>query len=160
MQAALFDTARLVPIAPAQAFKALYRVLLDRDSGPKAGNLLAFLDQNFVVQRFQELTSNESLFWYETSISKKEFGAWLTENQNHINRLPPKTKLLLPSDVFSTPDSEDSGWAIHIKAGSSTGVVEFTVELDDNRKHMKRVWLEQFADQAAFMPLLRRMAHW
>ena len=54
MQAALFDTARLTPLAPARAFQALYRVLLDRDSGPKAGNLLAFLDSKFVVKRLQE----------------------------------------------------------------------------------------------------------
>ena len=54
LQTAVFDVARLTPIAPAQAFKALYRVLLDRDSGPKAGNLLAFLDRDFLLQRLRD----------------------------------------------------------------------------------------------------------
>jgi lysyl-tRNA synthetase class 1 len=49
LQSAVFTAARLTPIDQPGAFKALYRVLLDRDSGPKAGNLLSFLDRDFVV---------------------------------------------------------------------------------------------------------------
>ena len=71
LQAALFDTARLTPLAPARAFQAIYRTLLDRDSGPKAGNLLAFLDRDFLLHRFRELPYDRATFWDETSISQR-----------------------------------------------------------------------------------------
>jgi len=44
-----------MPMDVPLAFKAVYRVLLDRDSGPKAGNLLAFLKPEFVIHRFNEV---------------------------------------------------------------------------------------------------------
>ena len=84
LQAALFDVARLTPIAPAQAFKALYRILLDRDSGPKAGNLLAFLDQDFLLNRLRELPYDDVTFWQETGVSREDFEAWLTEHEPHM----------------------------------------------------------------------------
>lgn len=43
-----------VPIAPAELFKALYRVFLNRDSGPKAGWFLAGLPHEFVLGRLKE----------------------------------------------------------------------------------------------------------
>jgi lysyl-tRNA synthetase class 1 len=55
LQGKIFEIAKALPIECPVAFKAIYRVLLDRDSGPKAGNLLAFLKPEFVVNRFNEL---------------------------------------------------------------------------------------------------------
>ena len=52
LQSKIFEVARLTPIEQPAAFKAIYRVLLDREAGPKAGNLLAFLDPAFVMRRF------------------------------------------------------------------------------------------------------------
>jgi lysyl-tRNA synthetase, class I len=43
-----------VPIQPAELFKAIYRVFLNRDSGPKAGWFLAGLPRDFVVTRLSE----------------------------------------------------------------------------------------------------------
>ena len=43
-----------VPIAPKELFQAIYRVFLNRDSGPKAGWFLAGLDRAFVIQRLKE----------------------------------------------------------------------------------------------------------
>ena len=134
LQAALFDTARLTPIAPAHAFQAIYRTLLDRDSGPKAGNLLAFLDRDFVVQRLLEVpydkSSDEPTFWQETSISRDEFDAWRAEHREHIKQITTtKPKLAFQAKII--------------------GFVECTVELDDNRTHMRRVQLGEFTDQAA-----------
>jgi len=43
-----------VPIAPKELFQAIYRVFLNRDSGPKAGWFLAGLDREFVIKRLQE----------------------------------------------------------------------------------------------------------
>ena len=51
LQVCIFNAARLTPIDQPAAFKAIYRVLLDRENGPKAGNFLSFLDRKFVEQR-------------------------------------------------------------------------------------------------------------
>ncbi len=134
LQAALFDVARLTPIAPAQAFKALYRVLLDRDSGPKAGNLLAFLDQDFLLNRLRDLPYDDVTFWQETGVSQEDFEAWLTEHEPHINRISTQGKL-----GEAQPETS-----------SRLGVVECVVELDEGRTHMKRVLLRKFVEQADF----------
>src|SRR5262249_22179060 len=63
LQVSVFNAARLTPIEQPRAFNAIYRVLLDRDSGPKAGNLLSFLDRDFVLRRFTELPFNKLNFW-------------------------------------------------------------------------------------------------
>ncbi|MCA9388306.1 lysine--tRNA ligase [Candidatus Berkelbacteria bacterium] len=41
-------------IEPKLAFEALYRIFLNRESGPQAGWFLANLDRNFVIKRLQE----------------------------------------------------------------------------------------------------------
>src|SRR6478609_813822 len=69
LQAKVFEVARLTPLDQPLAFKAIYRVLLDREAGPKAGNLLAFLDPAFVVRRFQELPVTRAEFWRDSAIT-------------------------------------------------------------------------------------------
>lgn len=46
-----------VPIQPKELFQAMYRILLNRDSGPKAGWFLAGLPHDFVVGRLKEAVS-------------------------------------------------------------------------------------------------------
>lgn len=46
-----------VPIAPKELFEAVYRTLLGRDSGPKAGWFLASVPRDFVVARFSQAAS-------------------------------------------------------------------------------------------------------
>ncbi len=43
-----------IPITPKELFSALYRVFLDRDSGPKAGWFLSVLPHDFVLKRLKE----------------------------------------------------------------------------------------------------------
>ncbi|HYF28997.1 MAG TPA: lysine--tRNA ligase [Candidatus Paceibacterota bacterium] len=43
-----------VPIEPKELFAALYRIFLNRDSGPKAGWFLSVLPREFVVNRLRE----------------------------------------------------------------------------------------------------------
>jgi lysyl-tRNA synthetase, class I len=54
VQAAIFDVARQHDLAAGRAFAALYLAFLGRDSGPRAGWLLAALDRAFVVSRLEE----------------------------------------------------------------------------------------------------------
>ncbi len=42
-----------VPIPAKELFSALYRIFLDRDSGPKAGWFLSVLPREFVVNRLE-----------------------------------------------------------------------------------------------------------
>ena len=134
LQTAVFDVARLTPIAPAQAFKALYRVLLDRDSGPKAGNLLAFLDRDFLLKRLQELPYDQQAFWQETAISREDFDAWTAEHRAHITQLTAEAKL-----DQARPE-----------ASAQLGIVEYTVAFDDSKTHLRRVLLGEFTEPAAF----------
>ena len=46
-----------VPISPKELFQALYRIFLDRDSGPKAGWFLAGLPRDLVLKRLAEATT-------------------------------------------------------------------------------------------------------
>jgi lysyl-tRNA synthetase, class I len=43
-----------IPISPEELFRALYRIFLNRDSGPKAGWFLAGLPRDFVISRLSE----------------------------------------------------------------------------------------------------------
>lgn len=46
-----------IPIPPKELFTALYRIFLDRDSGPKAGWFLSVLAPEFVVARLKEASA-------------------------------------------------------------------------------------------------------
>lgn len=46
-----------IPIQPKELFQAIYRLFLNRDSGPKAGWFLAGLPRDFVIARLSESTN-------------------------------------------------------------------------------------------------------
>lgn len=128
LQAAVFETARLTPLAQGPAFKAIYRVLLDKESGPKAGNLLAFLDREFVCTRFTEVAVEKADFWKETAVSSEVLAQWMQENREKI----ASYRHDLRSDVCGN-------------------VLELTVELKDGRRHLHRIWLEPTRDVNAIL---------
>lgn len=49
-----------IGIAPKPAFQAIYRVFLDRDSGPQVGFFLAAINQKSVVERLREASTMKS----------------------------------------------------------------------------------------------------
>jgi lysyl-tRNA synthetase class 1 len=57
LQTALFSTAKAMPIAPNDAFPAVYYTFLGKERGPKAGYLLSYLDRAFVLRRLEEATA-------------------------------------------------------------------------------------------------------
>jgi lysyl-tRNA synthetase class 1 len=117
LQTKIFEAARLTPVEQPRAFQAIYRVLLDRSSGPKAGNLLAFLDRDFVVRRFRELAYATSELWRETGLSSGAFDAWAAENRAIIDAVDAD----LPGE------------------GDDPAVAELRVTMRDGKVHMKRV---------------------
>ena len=84
LQSKVFEVARLTPIEQPLAFKAIYRVLLDKEAGPKAGNLLAFLDREFVIARFRELPFDKHTFWRQTATTVSELEKWIEKEREKI----------------------------------------------------------------------------
>lgn len=50
----VYETARSRDLKPVKLFQAIYLVLLGKKSGPRVGNFLTALDDNFVVERFKK----------------------------------------------------------------------------------------------------------
>jgi len=123
LQSKVFEVARATPIAQPLAFQAIYRVLLDRDSGPKAGNLLAFLELDFVVRRLRELPCSKPDWWRETAVSDETLDSWLTANRARIR------------DANVTTQSSDGA--------DGLGAIELAVTLDDGKTYVHRVLVDR-----------------
>ncbi len=119
LQAKVFEIARLTPIEQPAAFKAIYRVLLDREAGPKAGNLLAFLDVGFVVPRFRELPVDRIAFWRESAIAPEDLEKWLTKEREKI-----------ASQTWTTTME------------GTLAVFEITFTMSDGKQHLRRLVVE------------------
>jgi len=135
LQVCIFNAARLTPIDQPSAFKAIYRVLLDRDNGPKAGNFLSFLDREFVVPRFKELPVDKFKLWEETSVARETFKEWLAKEKANIASITARPDFLQPA-----PDSSDA---------KGIGLVELHVAMADGKKHRRRVLVERVEDAHA-----------
>jgi len=55
IHARLHELKTEIPIQPKELFQAIYRIFLNRDSGPKAGWFLAGLPRDFVLKRLKEV---------------------------------------------------------------------------------------------------------
>lgn len=112
LQTTVFDAARATPIDQASAFSAIYRVLLDKGAGPKAGNLFAFLEKGWLVERLRAVGLDRGEFVRATVVPVAEVVAWLGD---------AKVKVVGVSGV------EDGG------------VVELRVRTGDEKVHVRRV---------------------
>lgn len=117
LQTAVFDAARLTPINPKLAFAAIYRVLLNKKQGPKAGSLIAYIDKDFIQKRFNEPVFDKVKFWKETSISQNDFDSWQSENQTNIVEQ-------------NTQDYTEN----------NVTITEQTITMTDERTYVKRVF--------------------
>ncbi|MCX6899629.1 MAG: lysine--tRNA ligase [Verrucomicrobia bacterium] len=135
LQHKIFEVERLVPIEYPVGFQAIYRVLLDRDSGPKAGNLLAFLDSGFVLKQLKELTFDKTAFWRETGLTEDAFEQWLLKEKVHVKAASARADFV-----------------------AGVGVVEFTVTMDDEKTYAKRVITEPCESAACAIAYGNRLA--
>ncbi len=119
LQVCIFNAARLTPIDQPAAFKAIYRVLLDRENGPKAGNFLSFLDRKFVEQRFRELPVDKAAFWKESAVDDAGLQQWLGKERPNI------------SSILARCDNVDSA-----------SVVELVASMNDGKTHCRRVLVD------------------
>ncbi len=79
LQAKVFDTARRTPIDQGAAFKAFYRLFLDKEQGPRAGALMAVLERAFVKRRLGELPLEHVAFLKESASTVDDIRAWLAK---------------------------------------------------------------------------------
>ncbi len=135
LQAAIFETARLTPLDQPLAFQAIYRVLLDRDAGPKAGNLLAFLERDFVTCRFRELPLDKLAFWRESAIREVELEHWIAQQKSKI---------------------ASHSWTTAMEG--SVAVFEVIYTMHDAKRQLRRVLIEGTPIEQAVSGLLTRVA--
>ena len=119
LQAKIFEVARLTPIEQPVAFKAIYRVLLDREAGPKAGNLLAFLDRDFVIARCRELAFERVELWRQSATTPEDLEKWLAQQREKI---------------------ASSTWTSAMEG--SVAVFEIIYTLHDGKRQLKRLLVE------------------
>jgi lysyl-tRNA synthetase class 1 len=132
----IFDIARLTPISQKSAFAAIYRVLLDKEHGPKGGALFAYLDREFLVQRFSEISFSRDAFWNESGITREECKNWFEKHKGQI--VSTKAQYLVNA-LIPTKESPDFQRYIRGK-----GVIEINVTLTDEKVHMLRVLFSDF----------------
>jgi lysyl-tRNA synthetase class 1 len=119
LQVCLFSAARLTPIEQPLAFKAVYRVLLDRENGPKAGNFLSFLNQDFVVRRCLEMPFDKNEFLKETAVDKEAVEKWLQKEKPNITGISARQETNSAGQTYT----------------------EFLVTMSDGKTHARRVSL-------------------
>jgi lysyl-tRNA synthetase class 1 len=139
LQVGIFNAARLTPLDQPSAFKAIYRVLLDRANGPKAGNFLSFLDRDFVLRRFGELPVDKVKFWEETAMTEDQFAQWLGKEKPGVATLTVKLQFV----------AESSAPPPNAPAQAATGCIEFLATMADAKAYCKRVVSGRFLGVAA-----------
>ncbi|MBX3386492.1 MAG: lysine--tRNA ligase [Phycisphaeraceae bacterium] len=127
LQAAVFDAARLTPIDQPSAFAAFYRVLLDKTAGPKAGNLLAFLEREWVVKRLREVALDETAFLRAAVSSEQQIVEWLGSSKT---------------------GAASADWQERSIGGVT--VVELTVRTSDDKTHRRRIVVDGSAEAERF----------
>ncbi len=132
LQGAVFDAARLTPIDQPSAFGAFYRVFLDKQAGPKAGNLLAFLDRQWVIERLKGVPHDAATFMLASSTTEELVGQWLAAPKTGAASIKSSTKTV-GIDLF----------------------VDLTIQTTDGKLHARRL---RAADPASADELPRRIA--
>lgn len=120
LQAAVFEATRLTNINQKEAFLAFYNVLLNKNAGPKAGNLLSCLEKNFLINRFTELSFNKLNYYLETSNSLEEYSKWLKKEAKKIIEINFENNLI-----------------------DNVGFVDLQFVRDDNKTFVKRFKFEK-----------------
>src|SRR4029434_2436153 len=95
--------------------------MLGRDNGPTAGNFLLFLDRNFVVKRFQELTVDALQFWSEVSVTPEALLHWLEKEKANLMSVSVRT---------------------HFESAPGKGVLEVEASFADGKAHCRRIVID------------------
>jgi lysyl-tRNA synthetase, class I len=131
----IFDTARLTPIDQKSAFQAIYQALLDKHQGPKGGALLSFLDNEFLIERFSEVSYSIDGFWDETAVTRDACEEWIAEHKGSIVTVTFALFINSRTSAGSSPGATGTSRA--------KGVLELYLRLDDGKEHTVRVLIRE-----------------
>lgn len=137
LQNAVFDVARLVPLPASEAFGAIYRVLLGRNSGPKAGSLMAFLDRSFVIRRLWEMPYSEAAMWRDTALGEAELESALLRESGKVVSVEVQPAVVAAELHFPRDAAGE-----RLLAGAA--VLEFRSTMRDGKVQTKRMALGHF----------------
>jgi hypothetical protein len=101
---------------------------LDKEAGPKAGNLFAYLERDFLRKRFAEVPVDTEAFWKESALSQEDFTKWLEQNKDKM-----------------------SSYSHEVRGAVCGNVLELTAEMQDGKRHLRRVWLPATPDVSSFL---------
>ncbi|WP_130470491.1 lysine--tRNA ligase [Candidatus Magnetaquicoccus inordinatus] len=135
MQALIFTAARMIPLAQAEAFQAIYQIFLAKDRGPKAGNLLPFLDRSFVIERCQALAFSRDQLLHEIAQPAEIVLQWLADHLATVQSLRIHLELhLLRGDDFISPEAsyQVSKGIIHCRIASQEGIMHRAILFASN----------------------------
>ena len=134
IQSSLFNAARLTPIDQPLAFQAIYAVLFDKSAGPKAGNLLSYLDKDFAISRFEHLDYDHQDVIAETALETDDFEQWLSKSKEKTLHVDVSKSIFL-SEVHGK---------LATRFSPGIGLIEFVFHFDDGKKHRRRLLSPNF----------------
>ena len=143
IQTQIFEVARNTPLSQAQAFAAIYQVLLGTTQGPKAGALLSFLAADFVLPRLTAVPYCNQDFVQQVSIPVAEFRAQYGQQAPEIH------------DVHLVPEYY-RGDAVTADATTWYGVAAIQYQ-HKNKSHTRRLLLTEQPTSGDAKPLLAAM---
>ncbi len=138
-QKLIFDTARLTPVSQKDAFAAIYRVLLDKEQGPRGGALLAYLDREFLIKRFSDISFSRDAFWNESGITGDQCKDWFEQHKGQI--VGAKAEYVINA-LIPTQESPDFQRYLRGK-----GVIGISVTLTNEKVHLLRVLVSEFESE-------------
>ena len=126
-QKMIFDCARATPIDAGQAFAAIYAVVFNRENGPKAGAVLAYLDKDYLISIFGKIPDCHNAFILESLLDEQKFQTWLAPWKQELLMIEVASK----AKIINNP------------RGQRILYEERLVTLRNGRKYMQRVTLPQ-----------------
>ena len=135
-QTFIFHSARLTPLPQKLAFEAIYRVLFDKSQGPKGGSLFSYLDRDFLIHRFKEVTYSIDGFWNETGVTDDECKIWINKHKNNIENI--NVFLHINALYPINPTAADKDYT------KGKGVIDLHIALKDGKTHVVRVLFSDF----------------
>ena len=136
LQTEIFETARNIPLPQPKAFEAIYRVLLGKDKGPKAGALLSYLDKVFVINRLREVNFSVMDFISTVGIPIEDYENDIDKRINEMDDIVVVPELYMCLPKIDALDDIDQ-----YKIGHGVAAIQYT---HMGKRHTDRVLFMYF----------------
>lgn len=143
-QRLLFDVARLVPIAPKEAFAALYCALFDKQEGPKGGSLIAYLGPQFVAQHLKNIPHSKLAFWRKTAVALDDIAEFLCAQKTEIIKVSAR---IIPQSIIS----DKTAVRLHLY------IAQFSIFLTGEMIHVRRAFIGDPEEQERIDQITQRV---